>query len=68
MGECVECQQAVETLSSRLACEGCAKAIHVACLKSALPTSLLGDNYFVLTCSSCSPNQLQVVKRDKVNW
>merc|ERR1711974_175544 len=31
-------------------------------------SALLGDNYFSLACKRCTPANIDVVKRDKVNW
>ena len=70
LSSCQTCGDPVDLVSSRLECENCQALVHIACLQNkALPTSLLGDTFFVLVCKNCSTiPKIEVVKRDKVNW
>ncbi|XP_054710670.1 cysteine-rich protein 2-binding protein-like [Uloborus diversus] len=51
-----------------LLCSACKKRFHPACLKSGRPSDLIGDIYFKFTCSNCSPDGVEIVKRMKLQW
>lgn len=67
---CQTCSKPVTSISSRLVCQICNKNEHIVCLRltSDLPTHLLGDTFFTLTCSKCSTTGRETIQRDKVNW
>uniref|UniRef100_H2Z2D3 Zinc finger PHD-type domain-containing protein n=1 Tax=Ciona savignyi TaxID=51511 RepID=H2Z2D3_CIOSA len=48
-------------------CDGCKRWVHSNCLHSGPPNSVLGDNYFSFTCSSCSGGK-ELYVRMKVTW
>ncbi|KOX70978.1 Cysteine-rich protein 2-binding protein [Melipona quadrifasciata] len=52
-----------------LSCNECLKKIHVECLKrGTVPASFVGDVFFDLACSDCSPLGEETVVRNRMPW
>lgn len=52
-----------------LSCNECSKKIHVECLKrGSVPVSFVGDVFFDLTCSDCSPFGEETIARNRMPW
>ncbi|KAI4500785.1 hypothetical protein M0802_003996 [Mischocyttarus mexicanus] len=53
-----------------LRCNGdCARKVHVECLqRGSVPASLVGDVFFELHCTDCSPLNEETVMRDRMPW
>ena len=49
-------------------CTACNRFYHTDCLSSSFPTSLLGDSFFSLACSSCSSAGTDVLSRGRISW
>ncbi|MPC30460.1 hypothetical protein E2C01_023727 [Portunus trituberculatus] len=62
-GPCVYCGESSEGQPQELvSCELCRRPLHLLCLKSPPQSSLLGDNFFLVTCGACSDGE-EVVQR-----
>ncbi|XP_076762459.1 ada2a-containing complex component 2 isoform X2 [Xylocopa sonorina] len=52
-----------------LRCNECSEKIHIECLKrGSVPESFVGDVFFELTCSHCSPFDEEIVARNRMPW
>ncbi|OAD56121.1 Cysteine-rich protein 2-binding protein [Eufriesea mexicana] len=52
-----------------LCCNECSTKIHIDCLKrGSVPLSFVGDVFFDLTCSHCSPFGEETVARNRMPW
>ncbi|XP_034946363.1 cysteine-rich protein 2-binding protein [Chelonus insularis] len=53
-----------------LLCSGeCVQKIHVRCLKrGGVPGALVGDVFFELYCTECSPLKTEIINRGKLSW
>ena len=51
-----------------IACALCNRLFHVECLGITSPSSVLGDSFFSLTCSSCSSSATHALSRGRVSW
>ncbi|XP_015188099.1 PREDICTED: cysteine-rich protein 2-binding protein isoform X1 [Polistes dominula] len=53
-----------------LRCNGdCARKIHIECLqRGSVPVSFVGDVFFVLHCTECSPLGEETIIRDRMPW
>ncbi|XP_050689429.1 cysteine-rich protein 2-binding protein-like isoform X1 [Eriocheir sinensis] len=68
-GPCLYCGRSSEGRPEELlACELCRRPLHIACLRDGLPqTSLLGDNFFRVTCMACSLDGKERVVRPNLS-
>lgn len=67
---CKNCEQQCDPHNKpALRCNECSKKIHIECLKrGSVPVSFVGDVFFDLTCSHCSPFGDDTVLRNKMPW
>ncbi|XP_041458829.1 cysteine-rich protein 2-binding protein-like [Lytechinus variegatus] len=51
-----------------ISCEKCKKSFHLACFKTGNPTTLEGDIFFKLNCSTCMAPEDETVERMRLTW
>ncbi|XP_066976614.1 cysteine-rich protein 2-binding protein [Macrobrachium rosenbergii] len=68
-GPCLYCEGMAESGPEELLrCELCRNTVHVCCVKSGIPVGrLLGDNFFLFTCSDCQPGGQDSTVRAQLN-
>jgi len=67
--QCARCTNKDPSTSSVLVrCSSCSRVHHTDCLTTSLPTSLLGDSFFSLSCSSCSYVGVDDLNRGRLSW
>ncbi|XP_077498944.1 ada2a-containing complex component 2 [Amblyomma americanum] len=54
--------------SLMLQCSGCKLYFHAECLKSSHRSTLVGDLFFKLICARCSPDNIEILERLKMQW
>lgn len=62
------CNTADVDRTNMLQCTGCKLYFHSGCLKSSHRSSLVGDLFFKLTCDRCTPDNVEVLERLKMQW
>lgn len=49
-------------------CTSCKHWVHISCLRSGPPSSILCDNYYDFLCESCGPGRQEKFTRKKLTW
>ncbi|XP_075529010.1 ada2a-containing complex component 2 [Dermacentor variabilis] len=62
------CNTADVDRTMMLQCTGCKLYFHSGCLKSSHRSTLVGDLFFKLTCDRCTPDNVEVLERLKMQW
>lgn len=62
------CSTADVDTTHMLRCTKCKLYFHPGCLKSSNRSTLVGDLFFKLTCDRCSPDNVEVLERLKMQW
>lgn len=62
------CNTADVDRTMMLQCTGCKLYFHSGCLKSRHRSTLVGDLFFKLTCDRCTPDNIEVLERLKMQW
>ncbi|XP_043792788.1 cysteine-rich protein 2-binding protein [Apis laboriosa] len=67
---CKNCEHLCDPYTKpALCCNECSGKIHIECLKrGSVPASFVGDVFFDLTCSHCSPFGEETVIRNRMPW
>ncbi|XP_046392882.1 cysteine-rich protein 2-binding protein [Ischnura elegans] len=67
--QCLYCNGPVRpSTNNSFSCETCKRKVHLSCLETPLPSTLLGDLFFNYVCKFCSVLRREELHRQKMSW